>query len=92
MEMIHCPGCASGAQPGSLACPVCGAPRAASTVLNAPRNPFKLIACCVVWALAFWSMFLFLAGARLGGLLLLFSIGLSIALTVCGKLPGTARL
>ena len=91
MEMIHCPGCASGAGHGSPACPVCGAPRAPDATAAAPRNPFKLIACCVVWALVFWSIFLFLAGARLGGSFLLVSIGLSIALTVRGKLPGTAQ-
>ena len=91
MEMIHCPGCASGAEHGSPACPVCGAPRAAGAATTAPRNPFKLIACCVLWAVAFWFALLFLAGERLGGLLLLASIGLSIALTVRGKLPGTAR-
>jgi len=91
MEMIHCPGCASGAEHGSPACPVCGAPRAAGAATATPRNPFKLIACCVLWAVAFWFAFLFLAGERLGGFLLLAAIGLSIALTVGGKLPGTAR-
>jgi len=94
MEMIHCPGCASGAEHGSPTCPVCGAPRAPGAAVAAPRNPFKLIACCVLWALAFWFASVFLAGAsgaRLGGFLLLASIGLSIALTVRGKLPGTIR-
>jgi hypothetical protein len=57
------------------------------------RNPFKLIALCVLWAVGFWLGSLFLLGERaerqLGGLLLLASIGLSIALTVRGALPGT---
>jgi hypothetical protein len=66
------------------------------------RNPFKLIALCLLYALAIWfaSMFLlgFVAGARgqqlaqsVSGSLLLAAIGLSIALTVRGKLPGTAQ-
>jgi hypothetical protein len=74
------------------------------------RNPFKLIALCVLWAVLFWFVSLFLAEAVagavdrehagalgawlervLGGPFLLASIGLSIVLTVRGKLPGTAK-
>lgn len=98
MEMIHCPGCASGVHHASPACPVCGAPHAMIVVAAAQRNPFKLIALCVVWAVAFWFASLLLLdaragmpGERLGGSLLLASIGLSVALTVWGKLPGTTK-
>jgi hypothetical protein len=91
MEMIHCPGCASGVHHASPACPVCGAPHAMIVVAAAQRNPFKLIAVCVAWAIGFWFVFLFLLGDRLGGSLLLASIGLSVALTVRGKLPGTTK-
>ena len=66
------------------------------------RNPFKLIALCLVYTVAIWfvSMFGlgFVAGTRgqqlaqmWSGPLLLASIGLSIVLTVRGKLPGTAQ-
>lgn len=99
MEMVYCPGCACHLCDSRAACPVCSAPRAAPGIPVPVRNPFKLIALCVVYAVAFWfvSMFLldFASSARqpgqtLSGPLLLASIGLSIALTVRGKLPGTA--
>jgi hypothetical protein len=100
--MVYCPGCACHLCDSRPACPVCSAPRAALGIAVPLRNPFKLIALCLVYALAIWfaSMFLigFVAGARgqelgqtLSGPLLLASIGLSIALTVRGKLPGTAQ-
>jgi hypothetical protein len=106
MEMLYCPGCACHLCDSRAACPVCGAPRtgspAAAGIAVPLRNPFKLIALCVVYAVALWfcSMFLlgFVAGARgqqlgqtLSGPLLLASIGLAIVLTVRGKLPGTAQ-
>ena len=102
MEMVYCPGCACHLCDSKAACPVCGAPRAASGIVAPMRNPFKLIALCVFYAVAFWfcSMFLLgfassargqLLGHTLSGPLLLASIGLSIALTVRGKLPGTAQ-
>jgi hypothetical protein len=62
------------------------------------RNPFKLVALCVIYAVAFWFASMFLLGFVAGelgrtwsGTLLLASIGLSIALTVRGKLPGTVQ-
>ena len=102
MDMVYCPGCACHLCDSGAACPVCGAPRAASGSAVPLRNPFKLIALCVVYAVAFWfaSLLLlgFASGARgqqlvqtLGGPLLLASIGLSIALTVRGTLPGTRK-
>lgn len=106
MDMVYCPGCASGPHEGTSACPVCGAPQVMWAASKAPRNPFKLIACCLLWAIGLWLAFLFvaavLAGAfdperasmldrTLGGPLLLAAIGLAIALTVRGRLPGTAR-
>ena len=102
MEMVYCPGCACHLCDSTAACPVCGAPRTAPGIAVPLRNPFKLIALCVVYAVAIWlvSMFVigFVAGTRgqqlaqtLSGPLLLASIGLSIALTVRGKLPGTAQ-
>ena len=106
MDMVYCPGCASGPHEGTPVCPVCGAPQVMQAASNARRNPFKLIACCCLWAIGFWFASLFvtavLAGAvdperasmldrTLGGPLLLAAIGLAIALTVCGRLPGTAR-
>lgn len=96
METVFCPGCAGGAHDGAAACPVCGAPCAVDVYATVPRNPFKLIALCLLWAIGFWLGSLFLLGERierqLGGTLLLASIGLSIALTVRGALPGTAKL
>jgi hypothetical protein len=95
METIFCPGCASGTHHGGAACPVCGAPCAVEMSSFVPRNPFKLIALCVSWAVAFWLGSLLLLGEQaerqLGGTLLLASIGLSIALTVRGVLPGTQK-
>lgn len=102
MDMVYCPGCACHLCDSTAACPVCAAPRTAPGIAVPLRNPFKLIALCVVHAVAFWfaSMFLigFVAGARgqqlaqsLSGSLLLAAIGLSIVLTVRGKLPGTAQ-
>ena len=102
MEMVYCPGCACHLCDSRPACPVCSAPRAAPEIAVSLRNPFKLIALCVVYAVAIWFVSMFLiglaAGARgqqlaqtLSGTLLLAAIGLSIALTVCGKLPGTAH-
>ena len=100
MDIVYCPGCACHLCDSGADCPVCGAPRAAPGTAVPLRNPFKLIALCVVHAVAFWfcSMFLldFASSARqlaqtLSGPLLLASIGLSIALTVRGKLPGTAQ-
>ena len=102
MEMLYCPGCACHLCDSRPACPVCSAPRAAQGIVVSLRNPFKLIALCVVYAVAFWfcAMFLLdvLAGMRgdqlvqaMSGSLLLASIGLAIVLTVRGKLPGTAQ-
>ena len=102
MEMVYCPGCACHLCDSEGACPVCAAPRAAPGRAVPLRNPFKLIALCLVYALALWFSSMFLidlaAGARGqqlvqtgSGPLLLASIGLSIALTVRGKLPGTAQ-
>jgi hypothetical protein len=102
MELIHCPGCACDLHDAHHACPVCGAPRGVRAAPAPSRNPFRLIALCVGYAVALWlaSMFVldFLSGAaagypgqRFSGSLLLASIALSIALTVRGKLPGTAR-
>jgi hypothetical protein len=97
MEMLYCPGCACHLCDSKAACPVCGAPRTGRGIAISLRNPFKLIALCVFYAVAIWfaSMFLigFVAGEpgqTLSGPLLLASIGLSIAFTVRGKLPGTA--
>jgi hypothetical protein len=83
---------------------VCGAARGGAGALGAQRNPFKLIALCVLYALGFWFAALLLIGEAVGevasaasaqhipgGTLLLGAIALSIALTVRGKLPGTAR-
>ena len=92
METHFCPCCASGMHHPTGACPVCHAPQVMQVASAAPRNPFKLIACCVFWAIGFWLGLLLLGGEPLGGSLLLLSIGLSIALTVRGTLPGTARL
>jgi len=99
MEMVYCPGCACHLCDSRPACPVCSAPRAAPGSAVPLRNPFKLIALCLVYAVAFWFVSMFLIdsassapqlGQNLSGPLLLASIGLSIALTVRGKLPGTA--
>jgi len=102
MDMVYCPGCACHLCDSRAACPVCGAPRAAPGIAVPLRNPFKLIALCVVYAVAIWFVLMFLldfaSSARgqqlvqtLSGPLLLASIGLSMALTVRGKLPGTAQ-
>ena len=91
MDMVYCPGCACHLCDSTAACPVCGAPRTAASAAGRPRNPFKLIASCVLWAMGFWSGLLLLGGGPLAGPLLLASIGLSIALTVRGRLPGTAQ-
>lgn len=99
MEMIHCPGCAADLDDGRAACPVCGAAHAVPRARRPLRNPFKLIALCAVYALAFWSGAMCAVETAFGadgltegsGSLLLASIGLSIALTVRGKLPGTAQ-
>lgn len=106
MDMVYCPGCASDLHDGTGACPVCGVPRAAPGARAAQRNPFKLIALCVLYAVALWFAVMFAIdvvfgaadGAGAGqpghmysGSLLLASIALSIALTVGGKLPGTAK-
>ena len=102
MESIHCPGCACDLHDANHACPVCGAPRGGPTVNVPPRNPFRLIALCVAYAVGIWlaSMFALdsLSGAaaghpgqRFSGTLLLVSIVLSIALAVRGKLPGTTK-
>ena len=91
MDMVYCPGCASGPHHGTPVCPVCGAPQVMQAASSAPRNPFKLIACCLLWSIGFWFGFLLVGAEPLGGPLLLTSIGLSIVLTVRGKLPGTAR-
>lgn len=101
MDMLLCPGCACHLCDGRGVCPVCEAPRGEAGVALPLRNPFKLIALCVVHALAIWVGALFLLGLgaggeqlaeSLGGSLLLASIGLSIVLTVRGKLPGTAHI
>ena len=99
MEMIFCPGCAGDVHDGSGACPVCGAPQTVAAVPGIRRNPFLLIACCVLWSVGIWFGSLFLVGAVMGDMLsqalsgpfLLPSIGLSIVLTVRGTLPGTAK-
>lgn len=107
MEMVYCPGCASDLHDSTGACPVCGAPGTASGARAPQRNPFKLIALCVLYAIAIWFASMFVLGVVLGvadpgahgehlermsgGPLLLASIGLSIALTVCASLPGTAK-
>lgn len=96
MDIVYCPGCACHLSDSRAACPVCGAPRAAPGNALPLRNPFKLIALCVVYAVALWFVSMLLLdfaslGQRLSGTLLLASIGLSIALTVRGKLPGTAQ-
>jgi hypothetical protein len=107
MEMIFCPGCAANLQSGTGTCPVCGIPRAAPGAPGPQRNPFKLIALCVLYAIGIWFASMFVTASALGvldpgahgehlgrmsgGPLLLTSIGLSIALTVCGTLPGTAK-
>lgn len=65
MEMIYCPGCASGLH-DSGACPVCGALRTGQQAQAVQRNPFKLIAWCVLWAVVFWLGSLFLSGALAG--------------------------
>ena len=91
MEMVFCPGCASDLHDGTAACPVCGAPRTTPVNPAPQRNPFKLIALCVLYAVAIWFAALFVIGQSASGPLLLASIGVSIALTVRGKLPGTAR-
>lgn len=101
MEMVYCPGCACHLCDSRAACPVCGVPRTARGIAGPLRNPFKLIALCLVYTVALWfaSMFLLdvaaggrgqLPGEALSGPLLLASIGLAIVLTVRGKLPGTA--
>lgn len=95
MDMVFCPACAANVHDGSAACPVCGAPRAMPAPPADRRNPFKLIALCLLWAVAFWLGSLFLLGEQaerqLGGTLLLASIGLSITLTARGVLPGTHK-
>jgi hypothetical protein len=99
MEMAFCPGCAGDVHDGSAACPVCGAPQAVAAGPGLRRNPFMLIACCVLWSVCIWFGSLFLVGALvsdrwsdiLSGPFLPASIGLSILLTVRGKLPGTAK-
>ena len=99
MEMVFCPGCAGDVHDGSAACPVCGAAQSIAVVPGIRRNPFMLIACCVLWSVCIWFGSLFLVGTlagdmlgqALGGPFLLASIGLSIVLTVRGKLPGTAK-
>lgn len=110
MELIYCPGCASDAHYSQPACPVCGAPHAAPAAAVPQRNPFKLIALCLLYAVAIWLGAMFVTGFAFGAAegaasgnrvpqlgqllsapLLLVSIGLSIVLTVRGKLPGTAR-
>lgn len=98
--MVYCPGCASDLHDSTGACPVCGVPRAMPLAPTPKRNPFKLIALCVLYAVAIWLTALFVIGGLVasdaamgqseGGPLLLASIGVSIALTVRGKLPGTA--
>ena len=97
MDMVYCPGCACHLSDGRSACPVCGAPRTAPGGAVPLRNPFTLIALCVAYSVAFWFCSMFVLdfassalGQTLSGPLLLASIGLSIALTVRGKLPGTA--
>ena len=102
MEMVFCPGCASDLHDSTAACPVCGTPRATPPDPAPQRNPFKLIALCVLYAVAIWFTAMFVIGGVVapdaalgqsaGGPLLLASIGVAIALTVGGKLPGTARL
>jgi hypothetical protein len=62
MDMVYCPGCASGPHAGSSVCPVCGAPQVMQAASTARRNPFKLIACCCLWAIGFWLAFLFVEG------------------------------
>jgi hypothetical protein len=102
MDIVYCPGCACYLCDSKSLCPVCGAARAEPGKLVPMRNPFKLIGLCVVYAVALWFASIFLLGfafsvrgqqlaQSLSGPLLLASIGLSIALTVRGKLPGTAR-
>ncbi|QOL49889.1 hypothetical protein [Massilia litorea] len=99
MEMVFCPGCAGDVHDGSGACPVCGASQAVAAAPGIRRNPFMLIACCVLWSIGIWFGALFLVGVAagdrlseaLGGPFLLASIGLSIGLTVRGMLPGTAK-
>jgi len=95
MDMVFCPACAADVHDGTAACPVCHAPRALPAPCAIRRNPFKLIALCLLWAIGFWLLSLFLLGEQaerqLGGQLLLASIGLSIALTVRGNLPGTQK-
>jgi hypothetical protein len=109
METVHCPACAGELHQSEATCPSCGAWQGRPTA-PPERNPFKLIALCVLWAVLFWFVSLFLAEAAagavdrehagalgawlervLGGPFLLASIGLSIVLTVRGKLPGTAK-
>ena len=99
MDMVYCPGCACHLCDSRAACPVCGAPRGAPGSAVPVRNPFKLIALCVVYAVAIWFCSMFVLdfassagalGQTLSGPLLLASIGLSIMLTLRGKLPGTA--
>ncbi len=111
MEIVNCPGCACDAHYSRPACPVCGAPHAAPVAAVPQRNPFKLIALCLLYAVAIWLGAMFVIGFAFGaaegtasgnrvqqlgqllsGPLLLVSICLSIALTVRGKLPGTAKI
>lgn len=91
MDMVYCPGCACHLCDSKAACPVCGAPRSAAPAADTPRNPFKLIVSCALWAMGFWLGLLLLGGEPLAGSLLLVSIGIAITLTVRGKLPGTAH-
>jgi hypothetical protein len=99
MEMVYCPGCAGDVHDGTGACPVCGAPQAVAMTPGIRRNPFMLIAYCVLWSVGIWFGSLFVVGVLVNetlsqvvsGPFLLASIGLSIVLTVRGKLPGTAK-
>lgn len=97
METLYCPACAQEVHQSATTCPACGAWQGRPTQ-PPERNPFKLIALCVLWAVGIWFGALFLVGElgeqmgqMLSGPFFFASIGLSIALTVAGKLPGTAR-
>jgi hypothetical protein len=93
METLYCPACSQTVHRSATTCPACGAWQGRPTE-PPERNPFKLVALCLLWALGFWFGALVLMGTtgeRLGGSLLLASIGLSFILTARGKLPGTAK-